>query len=79
MTFYIFVDFTLPVGYNTVVALRRGADTSCRISRFPAECPHTGGVIMKLKTGLKAGQNNTVNLTVNIAQNSGEDGTATAG
>jgi hypothetical protein len=33
---------------------------------------------MKLKTGLKAGQN-TVNLTINIAQNSGESGTATAG
>jgi hypothetical protein len=35
---------------------------------------------MKLKTGLKAGANgNTVTLSVNIAQNSGEDGTATAG
>jgi hypothetical protein len=33
---------------------------------------------MKLKTGLKAGEN-SVNLTVNIAQNSGENGTATAG
>jgi hypothetical protein len=33
---------------------------------------------MKLKTGLKAGQN-SVNLTINIAQNSGEGGTATAG
>jgi hypothetical protein len=33
---------------------------------------------MKLKTGLKAGEN-AVNLTINIAQNSGESGTATAG
>jgi hypothetical protein len=38
----------------------------------------TGEPIMKLKTGLKAGQN-TVDLTINIAQNSGEDGTSTAG
>jgi len=33
---------------------------------------------MKMKTGLKAGQN-TVDLTLNIAQNSGNGGTATAG
>jgi hypothetical protein len=33
---------------------------------------------MKTKTGLKAGQN-TVTLTLNIAQNSGQDGMATAG
>ena len=33
---------------------------------------------MKLKTGLKAGHN-VVDLTINIAQNSGEGGTATAG
>jgi hypothetical protein len=38
----------------------------------------TGGPILKAKTGLKAGQN-TVEFTVNIAQNSGQDGTATAG
>jgi hypothetical protein len=34
---------------------------------------------MKLRTGLKAGHNNTVTLTINVAQNSGQDGTATAG
>jgi hypothetical protein len=35
---------------------------------------------MKTKTGLKAGQrNNSVELTVNLAQNSGDNGTATAG
>ena len=47
---------------------------------------------MKLKTGVKAGDGmwgmrdrtlkageNSVNLTINIAQNSGESGTATAG
>jgi hypothetical protein len=37
---------------------------------------------MKLKTGLKAGQegrNNTANVYVYIAQNSGDGGTATAG
>ena len=35
---------------------------------------------MKLKAGLKAGQrNNTATLTVNIAQNSGDNGMATAG
>jgi hypothetical protein len=36
---------------------------------------------MKTKTGLKAGQdrNNTVNLTLNIAQNNGDDGSAAAG
>jgi hypothetical protein len=33
---------------------------------------------MKLKTGLKAGEN-SVNLTINIAQNSADGGTATAG
>ena len=33
---------------------------------------------MKLKTGLKAGQN-TVEVTINIAQNSADGGTATAG
>jgi hypothetical protein len=43
---------------------------------------HTGGLSMKLKTGLKAGQtgrNNTATLTVNIAQNSGDNGVAEAG
>jgi hypothetical protein len=44
----------------------------------------TGGHSMKTKTGLKAGQNagsgdNSATVTDNIAQNSGEDGTATAG
>jgi hypothetical protein len=35
---------------------------------------------MKTKTGLKAGQrNNSVTITVNVAQNSGDDGSATAG
>jgi len=35
---------------------------------------------MKLKAGLKAGQrDNSVTLIVNIAQNSGDGGTATAG
>jgi hypothetical protein len=32
---------------------------------------------MKMKTGLKAG--NEATITVNVAQNSGQDGTATAG
>jgi hypothetical protein len=32
---------------------------------------------MKLKTGLKAGQN-TANVTIRIAQNSGQDGSASA-
>jgi hypothetical protein len=34
---------------------------------------------MKMKTGLKAGTDNTATLTVNIAQNSGAGGSATAG
>jgi hypothetical protein len=35
---------------------------------------------MKTKTGLKAGQrNNSATVTVNVAQNSGDMGTATAG
>jgi hypothetical protein len=36
---------------------------------------------MKTKTGLKAGQgrDNSVTLTVNLAQNSGDGGTASAG
>jgi hypothetical protein len=35
---------------------------------------------MKMKTGLKAGQrNNTATVTTRIAQNSGDDGEATAG
>jgi hypothetical protein len=36
---------------------------------------------MKTKTGLKAGQmrNNTATVTINVAQNSGDGGTATAG
>ena len=34
---------------------------------------------MKTKTGLKAGQDNTVELTLSIAQNSGQNGTARAG
>ena len=34
---------------------------------------------MKTKTGLKAGQDNTATVTVSIAQNSGQNGTATAG
>ena len=33
---------------------------------------------MKTKTGLKAGQNNTVTLELHIAQNSGQGGTAEA-
>ena len=33
---------------------------------------------MKMKTGLKAGQNNAT-VTLNVAQNSGAGGTATAG
>jgi hypothetical protein len=33
---------------------------------------------MKMKTGLKAGGNEAT-ITVNVAQNSGQDGTATAG
>jgi hypothetical protein len=32
-----------------------------------------------MKTGLKAGQGNSANVNVNVAQNSGQDGTATAG
>jgi hypothetical protein len=36
-----------------------------------------GGYIMKMKTGLKAGQN-TATITLRLAQNSGQDGTATA-
>jgi hypothetical protein len=32
---------------------------------------------MKLKTGLKAGQN-TATITIKVAQNSGQDGTASA-
>jgi len=36
-------------------------------------------LIMKLKTGLKAGQrNNTATVTVRIAQNSGDNGEANA-
>jgi hypothetical protein len=40
-----------------------------------------GGHIMKMKTGLKAGQDytNSANVNVNVAQNSGQNGTATAG
>jgi hypothetical protein len=36
---------------------------------------------MRTKTGLKAGQmrNNTANVTVNVAQNSGDGGEASAG
>jgi hypothetical protein len=35
---------------------------------------------MKTKTGLKAGQrSNTATVTINVAQNSGDEGTASAG
>jgi hypothetical protein len=34
---------------------------------------------MKMKTGLKAGTNNSATLSLNLAQNSGAGGSATAG